>query len=75
MIAKLSSATVLNGSENFQVLFCNPASAIFDKLFPDGADYIGHFERRPFHLFFWIVFLYGKIQRVKRADSCVQAPF
>jgi hypothetical protein len=50
VIAEISRATALDRSKNLQMLPRDPFSAVFDELFPDGADNVGHFEQRPLHL-------------------------
>jgi len=74
MPAEFPSATAHDRSKNFQMLSCDPLSAVFDELFPDGADNIGHFERRPLHLFVRIGCFIWK-QSIKRTDCCAQMPF
>jgi len=50
VIAEISRATVLDCSENLQMVSCDPFAAIFDEAFSNGADNIGHLEWWPFHL-------------------------
>ena len=52
-----------------QMLSCDPIAAIFDEAFSNGADNIGHFERRPVHLFVWIGCFIWK-QSIEWTDGC-----
>jgi hypothetical protein len=70
MITEISSATAPDGFHHFQMQPRNPIAIVFDELFPDGAGYIGHFERWPLHLNVGFDFSAGKHQSVKRTDGC-----
>jgi hypothetical protein len=74
VIAEIRRATALDCSQNFQVLSCDPVPTIFDEAFSNGADNIGHFERRPLHLFVRIVCFIWK-QSIERTDGCAQMAF
>ena len=50
VIAEISRAATLDRFQDFQVLPCDPLTAIFHEAFSNGADNIGHLDWRPVHL-------------------------
>jgi len=49
VIAEISRAASLDGSENLQMLRGDPCTAVFDELLSRSTDDIGHLERWPLH--------------------------
>jgi len=74
VIAEISRATALDRSQNFQMLPGDPVAAIFDEAFSNGADNVGHLDRRPVHLFVWIGWFFEK-QSIERTNGCAQMQF
>jgi hypothetical protein len=50
VIAEISRAAVYDGSQNLQMLPCDPVAAVFDKIFSYSTNNIAHFKGWPFYL-------------------------
>jgi len=59
MPAQGGGAATHDGRQHFEMLAGNPSSTRFDEFLSRHPDEIGHFQRRPTHLFIsgWLVFL------------------
>jgi hypothetical protein len=59
MPAPGGGAAALDGRQHFEMLAGGPSATRFDEFLPRHPDEIGHFQRRPTHLFVsgWLVFL------------------